>query len=110
MEAVRIADQQMLTYIVAYLVPLVFSKLLEPTAPRLAMIAFVVVMLFVAVYRSNGYSFNPVLNLVFGYHFYEVTTELQFTYVVVSKQKIVNTREVIKGRELSPYMYLDAEG
>jgi hypothetical protein len=71
---------------------------------------FVFVLLTVALYRSNGYSFNPVMGLCFGYHFYEITTAKNFTYVVVSKRKIVNTRGPLRGKELSPYMFLEAEG
>jgi hypothetical protein len=110
LDSVKIADQQMLTYIIAYLLPLAFAKLVEPTAARLGLLAIVFVLLIVAIYRSNGFSFNPVMGLAFGYHFYEVTTEKSFTYVVVSKRKIVNTRGPILGKELSPYMYLEAEG
>ena len=110
LDSVKIADQQMLTYIIAYLLPLVFAKLMEPTAPRLGLLVFVFVLLTVALYRSNGYSFNPVMGLCFGYHFYEITTAKNFTYVVVSKRKIVNTKGPLRGKELSPYMFLEAEG
>lgn len=110
LDSVKIADQEMLSYIVFYLLPLVFGRFLEPTAARLGVLALVFVLLVVALYRSNGYSFNPVMGLVFKYHFYEVTTEKKFTYLVVSKRKIVNTKGPIHGKELSPYMYLEAEG
>ena len=108
--SVKIADQSMLAFIVAYLFPVVFARPTEPGSVRLGVLALVFVLLLVAVYRSNAYSFNPVLGLVFGYHFYEITTTKDFTYLVVSKREIVNTREPIGGRPLSLYMYLDAEG
>jgi hypothetical protein len=108
--SVKIADQSTLTFIVAYLFPLVFAKPSDPGITGLGVLALVFVLLLVAVYRSNGYSFNPVLGLVFGYHFYEIVTTKDFTYLVVSKREIVNTREPIEGRPLSLYMYLDAEG
>ena len=108
-DSVKIADQSMLTFVVAYLFPLVFRNPSEPQADALIVLAVVFVLLIVAVFRSNAYSFNPVLGLVFGYHFYEMTTTNNFTYLVVSKREIVNTRKPIRGRSLSLYMYLDAE-
>lgn len=107
--SIKIADQSTLTFIVAYLFPVVFSRPSEPQLVGLGVLALVFVLLLVAVYRSNAYSFNPILGLVFGYHFYEVTTTKQITYLVVSKREIVNTRYGIKGIPLSLYMYLDTE-
>lgn len=109
-KSVKIADQHLMAFVVSYLFPLVFSAFRGPESVRVGVLAIVFVMLLVAVYRSNAYSFNPVMGLIFGYHFYEVVTERDFTYLVVSQREIVNTRKSIKGFQLSPYMVLEAEG
>lgn len=109
-KSVKIADQHLMTFVVAYLFPLIFSTFRGPETLRSGVLAVVFVMLLVAVYRSNAYSFNPVMGLVYRYHFYEVVTERDFTYLVVSQREIVNTRKAIRGFQLSPYMVLEAEG
>ncbi len=57
----------------------------------------VLVLLAWLVYISDTYLVNPLLRL-FGYRFYEVTTEDQITYTLVSRHKIVNTDEPIDVR------------
>lgn len=106
-KSVKIADQAVLTFVLAYLWPLVFARI---TSVRLSVLLFVFLLLVVVVYHSKAYSFNPILALVFRYHFYEVVTTGDFTYVVVSKREMINTRAPITGMQLSPYMVLDAEG
>lgn len=61
------------------------------------------------VYISDTYLVNPLLRL-FGYRFYEVTTEDQITYTLVSRHKIVNTDEPIDVREGSNFMVLKVKG
>lgn len=107
LKSVKIADQHVVWFVAAYLYPIVYSQL---TTVRLSVLAVVLITLVVVVYNSRAFNFNPVLNMFFRYHFYEVITEREFTYVVVSKRRIVNTRVPIVGKQLSPYMYLDAEG
>lgn len=105
-KSVKIADQAVWTFVLAYVFPLVFANIVTV---RFSVLALVFVLLLIVVYYSKAYSFNPVLMLVFRYHFYEVVTEGDFTYVVVSKRVMVNTRRPVKGMQLSPYMVLDAE-
>ena len=106
-KSVRTADRQILAYVVAYLYPLIYAQI---TTVRISVLIFVFLVLLLVLYHSRAFSINPVLQMCFGYKFYEVVTRGDFTYVVVSKRKIVNTRTPIDGRQLSPYMYLDAEG
>ncbi len=105
-KSVKIADQAVWSFVLAYVFPLVFANIVTI---RLSVLALVFILLLIVVYYSKAYSFNPILMLVFRYHFYEVVTEGDFTYVVVSKRVMVNTRTPVKGMQLSPYMVLDAE-
>lgn len=106
-KAVKTADGNVLAYVAGTLYPLVYAQI---TTVRFSVLIFVFVMLLVILYTSRAFSINPALQIFFRYRFYEVTTRGDFTYMVASKRKIVNTRTPIDGRQLSPYMYLDAEG
>lgn len=105
-KSVKIADQAVWSFVLAYVFPLVFANI---ATVRFSVLAFVFILLLVVVYYSKAYSFNPILMLIFRYHFYEVVTEGEFTYVVVSKRVMMNTRAPIRGMQISPYMVLDAE-
>ena len=104
-KSVKIADQAMWSFVLAYIFPLIFARI---ATVRLSVLVFVFILLLIVVYHSKAYSFNPVLGLIFRYHFYEVVTEGEFTYVVVSRRVMINTRTPIRGMQLSPYMFLDA--
>lgn len=106
-KAVRPADQNVFAFIVAYLLPLVLEGMV---GLNMIGVAAIFGVLFLAIYRSNAFSFNPLLVLLFGYHFYEVTTEHDFTYVLVSKREIKNTEAPIEGVRISHYMFLDLKG
>lgn len=104
-KAVKPADQAVFAYIVAYLLPLLLENY---TDVNLLGIAAIFGVLFLAIYRSNAYSFNPLLVMLFRYHFYEVTTEdPEFTYVLVSKREIKNTEAPVESVQISHYMFLD---
>lgn len=106
-KSVETADSQVLVYVAAYLYPLLYEQI---TTVRISVLIFVFVTLLMVLYHSRAFGINPVLQMFFGYKFYKVVTRGDFTYIVVSRRKIVNTRTPIDGRQLSPYMYLDAEG
>src|SRR5215207_1949895 len=51
---------------------------------------------------------NPLLAMPpFRYHFYEVTTDEEVTFILVSRREIVNTREPVEVQQISRYMFLE---
>ena len=106
-KSVKTADSPILAYIVAYLYPLVYMQI---STVRIDVLVFVFVVLLLVLYHSKAFTTNLVLQAIYKYKFYEVVTRGDFTYVVVSRRKLVNTRTLIDGRQLAPYMYLDAGG
>ncbi len=100
------ADQPAIGFVVAYLLPVAFEK---AVVVQWEVLLVVLVLLAWLVYISDTYLVNPLLRL-FGYRFYEVTTEDQITYTLVSRHKIVNTDEPIDVREGSNFMVLKVKG
>lgn len=107
LKAVKTADGRIWAYVLGYLYPLAYSQVAEV---RLSVLIFVFVMLLLVLYHGRGFIINPVMQIIFKYKFYEVVTEGDFTYVLVSRRELRNTRTPIDGRQLSSYTYLDAEG
>src|SRR5215211_2796490 len=105
--SLRVADRSTITFVVVYVLPLLTVGNVR-IQPEVLVIVFG--LLIMLIYHSDAYLVNPLLAIPFKYHFYEVTNEEQVTYILVSRREIVNTREPIEGRQVSGFMFLDAEG
>jgi len=101
---IRAADDNVLAFIIAYLLPL-FSQ--EALAVNLYTSAVIVVLLALALFTSNSYHYNPVLTLLFGLHHYEVTTESGVTYVLITRRTLNKTNELHQCIRISPYLFME---
>lgn len=106
--SVRVADGSAVTFVVAYLLPLVT---IQVDAIRWGVLIVVLFLLATLVFYSDAYLVNPLLAMPpFAYHFYEVTTEEEVTFILVSRREIMNTRDPIDVLQVSRFMYLEVEG
>jgi len=102
---VETADKETLSFLLAYLLPILakdYTDLRQNTPTAI----YIYAILFFAVYYSNSFHFNPLLAFV-GFHFYEIETEDDMPYVLISRavlKRQKSRREVVK---LSEYVYLD---
>lgn len=101
--SVKTADQDVLSFLIAYLSPLITLKITEI---NYTMLVATFLLIGIIIYHSNTYHFNPLLG-VFGFHFYEVTTEENVTFILMSKRFIRNCREPIKVACVSEYMLIE---
>jgi MFS family permease len=102
--SVRTADNEMVGFILAYLLPLIKET---PIQVNPYLFAFIMVLLFIVVFTSNSYHFNPLIGF-FGYHFYEVTISGGISYVLISRKNIRNCKSIKKVVQISEYMILEA--
>lgn len=99
------ADKEILSFLLAYLLPILakdYTDLRQNTPTAI----YIFLILFFAVYHSNSFHFNPLLALA-GFHFYEIETEDDMPYMLISRKVMKrqkSQREVVK---LSEYVYLD---
>ena len=103
LESIKNAEQEVVVFIVAYLIPFMAEGVAEL---NFAATVTVAVILCVAIFTSNVYHFNPLLGLL-GYHFYEITDSRNATFILVTRTRL---REISKERrvvEISDYMLLD---
>lgn len=98
------ADQEVLAFIIAYLLPLAGSRGLVST--NIGTSVFVLSLLAVAIYNSNAYHYNPLMGF-FGYHFYEVRNEQSMTFIMVTRSRVRDVQRARKVVDLSDYMILD---
>ena len=97
-ESISTADKEMISFIFAYLIPL-----LEISYPLL----FFLLGLFVfIVLTTHSYHFNPIFGL-FGYHYYEVTIEGGTTFILMTKKTLMNTKQINSIVQLTDYILLE---
>ena len=107
LKSVKDADKEILTFLITYLLPFAGRTTLNANPYSLTGL-YVFGLIFLTVYHTNAFTFNPLL-AVFGYHFYEVETQAGMKYLLVSKS-IIRQQDVCPGVvPLSDYVYLEGE-
>jgi hypothetical protein len=101
--SIRTADGEVLGFLVAYLIPFVTLALDQINE---TVIVFILALFFLVIWSTNSYHINPLLTL-FGYHFYEVTTVNNITFLLITKKDLRNTSSVKKVIQLTDYMVFD---
>ena len=103
-KSVKTVDNEIVGFLLVYLLPLINQS---QTTIKLPVLLFVAVIFFLIVYNSHAYHFNPLL-VFFGYHFFEVTIEGDITYVLITRKKITDCKNVSQVVQLTEYMILEA--
>lgn len=101
--SVKTADNEMIGFVLAYLLPLVnrSSTNVDPWV-----LIFVLGLLFVVVLTSNSYHFNPLIGFL-GYHFYDVTLSGGVSYVLISRRNIRDCKSISSVGHFSEYMIME---
>lgn len=100
---VKSADKEVIGFFLAYVLPVIFSKTIKVDTGSL--IIFAALFAFV-VWGTHAFHTNPVLG-VFGYHFYEIETEDGVMFVLITKEKVVNVKNIQSVVQLTEYMVLE---
>jgi len=108
-KSVAPADQEVTVFLFAYILPLVST-----TAAFSWLIYFSVFLLYWAAFTTNTYHFNPVVSLLWRYHYYSVTIEdtsgegkYAYTYVLMTKKDIYQCKDIHDVVQVSEYMLLE---
>ncbi|WP_315118151.1 hypothetical protein [uncultured Clostridium sp.] len=101
--SIKTADGEVVGFLVAYLLPFVNFASNEINKKVLI---FIFILFFIVVWGTNSYHINPLITLL-GYHFYEVTTSNNITFLLLTKKDLRNTTSIKKVVQLTEYMVLD---
>lgn len=102
-EEIKSADNESISFILVYLLPLA-SKI--ENSINIPVLIFISLLFFIIVFTSNSYHFNPLLNFI-GYHFYEVKVEGGVTYVLLTRDSINNSKNIKSVSLISEYTILE---
>lgn len=106
MKSLKPADQQVVAFVVAYILPLATPT---ESAAQWIMVASVFLLLTWLIYHSSAYLTNPLLSTV-GYRFYEFTDQEEVSCILISRREILSTRLPVRAQQISGFMFFDAEG
>lgn len=105
--SVKNSDNEVLAFLLTYLLPLFAQDKLDFNGDMITC-ATILLVIFITVYHSNTYHFNPILGL-FKYHFFEVTTDSGMSYILLTKKPLKSSNTVSKIVHLSDYMVFEKE-
>jgi hypothetical protein len=95
----------MLSFLLAYFLPLISPNTFNLfTNPSVIIVTFVII--FLCVYNSNAFHFNPILSM-FGFHFYEVTNDENIPYMLITKREITQSNSSFLVKRISNYIFFD---
>ena len=98
-------DKEVLAYLIAYLLPLLATDVVD-YRDSATTTAFIFGMIFLAMFHSNAFHFNPLLGLV-GFHFYEVVCDDGMTYLLVTNRTIRKQSGESTVVQLSDYIFFE---
>jgi hypothetical protein len=96
-------DSQLLVFLVAYVLPLVYA---EQEAVDVAALVVFLIIVTITLYRSDIVHVNPLLGLL-GYHFFEVQSEDGVTRLLITTRGRAVRSGSIRAVPLSPFMSLE---
>ncbi len=102
-EEIKTADNETVSFIIVYLLPLANGVNESFNIPVLV---FIAIFFFFIVMSTNSYHFNPLINLS-GYHFYEAKVKGGVTYILLSKKNVTNSKSITQVFHLTEYMILE---
>lgn len=99
--SVKNADHNIISFLLVYLLPVLDIVKKD----NVYVYGFILIVFFVIIINSNTYHFNPLLSL-FGYKFYEISSDGNMSYILITKKAILNINDVKQVVHLSNYMVL----
>lgn len=96
-------DKDALTFLVAYLLPLIVRK---DQPGSLITLGVVVLLLTLVLLSAHILHVNPLMSLA-RYHFYEVITPSGATYLLITRDRNPKAAGTITTVRLSPHTYLE---
>jgi hypothetical protein len=105
-KSIKPTDKDVLAFLLAYLLPLFGADSLAFSKPIIAI--YISALIFLAVYHSNSFHFNPMLALN-GYHFYDVETDTGFSAMLISKRSHVLQEQDMIVVKITDFLLLEVD-
>ncbi len=97
-------DQEVLAFLLAYLLPFISSKNMAFTGEWLTG-TYILVIIFLVIAHADALHFNPVMGLL-GYHFYSVKNGDGVSHLLISKEELRRPGKDVQTVRLAHTIYL----
>jgi MFS family permease len=101
-------DQEVLAFLLAYLLPFVASENMSFTGEWLTG-AYILGIIFLVIAHAGAFHFNPVMGLL-GYHFYAVKNGEGVSHLLISKIELQRPGTDLQTVRLAHHIYLQIGG
>ena len=101
-KSIKSSDFNMTTLLLSYFLPCIefYRK------DTIFIVAWVIVLVLIILINKNTYYYNPLLKL-FGYRYYEIATTKEVSFTMISKRKLINSRDINTYVQLNDYVILN---
>ena len=100
-KGIKSADFNLPTFIVSYFLPCIELFKKDSTF----MIIWCVILAIIVLINLKTYFYNPCLKM-FGYRYYEISTQKDVTFVLISKEKLINSNQIKSYSQLTDYVII----
>lgn len=107
-QAFERTDQEVLSFLLAYLLPFVSSENMAFTEEWLTG-AYILGVIFLVIAHAGAFHFNPVMGLL-CYHFYAVRNQEGVAHLLISKAELRRPGEEVDTVRLASNIYLHVGG
>lgn len=101
-------DQEVLAFLLAYLLPFVSAENMAFTGEWLTG-AYILGIIFLVIAHAGAFHFNPVMGLL-GYHFYAVKNGDGVSHLLISKAELRRPGSDVQTVRLAHHIYLHIGG
>lgn len=101
-KSIKSSDFNMTTLLLSYFLPCIeFYK-----KDTIFIVAWIFALFIIILINKNTYFNNPLLK-IFGYRYYEISTTKGVSFTMISRKKIINTRDISTYIQLTDYVILN---
>lgn len=106
LKSIKPGDQNLTALLLGTILP--FCKLfLNDSKDLIYIISVAIIILVATVINKSSYHFNLIVKLFLNYRYYEIQTKNEVTYFMLSKQKLINSKQVNKYVQLTDYLLIN---
>lgn len=101
-KSIKSADFNITAILLSYFLPCIelFKK------DFIFQISWMILLFVVILINKNTYFYNPVLKIL-GYRYYEIATKKEVSYIMLSKVKLINQKQITTYIQLTDYVILN---
>lgn len=101
-KSIKSADFNIATLFLSYFLPCI--ELLKKDT--IYLIVWVAILICIIILNKNTYFYNPLLK-IYGYRYYEIATKKEVTFIMISKEKLINSNQIKSYSQLTDYVIIN---